>query len=134
MRCASVSANRTRTSVEKRKPSTGELYDGAVIKALLFDFDGTLIDTESIDLRTWHEVFAAHGVSVPLDRFMLRVGTLTGPDELDELDALLDSPCDREAVTARRRRRERELLEAEPLRPGVREYLLDAQALGLRVG
>jgi HAD superfamily hydrolase (TIGR01509 family) len=105
-----------------------------VIKAILFDFDGTLVDTESIDLRTWHEIFEAHGVAVPLDRFALRIGTLTGPDELDELDALLAAPCDRDAVTATRLARERELIELEPLRPGVREYLEDARELGLLVG
>ena len=105
-----------------------------MIKAILFDFDGTLVDTESIDLRTWHEVFEAHGVAVPLDRFALRIGTLTGPNELDELDALLEAPCDRDAVTATRRRRELELLELEQLRPGVREYVEDARELGLRVG
>jgi HAD superfamily hydrolase (TIGR01509 family) len=105
-----------------------------VIRALLFDFDGTLVDTESIDLRTWHEVFDAHGVPLPVDRFALRIGTLTGPDELDELDALLDAPCDREAVVTSRRQRERELLEAAPLRPGVRAYLDDAESLGLHVG
>src|ERR1044072_1417853 len=118
MRCASVSAKRTRTSVEKRKPSTRGLYDGRVIKALLFDFDGTLVDTESIDLRTWREVFEAHGVAVPEERFALRIGTITGPNELDELDALIAEPCDREAITARRQARERELLEQEMLRPG----------------
>ncbi len=104
-----------------------------MIKALLFDFDGTLVDTESIDLRTWTEVFEAHGVAVPLDRFALRIGTLTGPNEFDELDALLEAPCDREAVTATRRRRELELLELEPLRPGVRELLEDARDLGLKM-
>ena len=105
-----------------------------MIKALLFDFDGTLVDTESIDLRTWTEVFESYGVAVPLDRFALRIGTLTGPNEFDELDALLEAPCDRDAVTATRRRRELELLELEPLRPGVREFLEDARDLGLRVG
>jgi HAD superfamily hydrolase (TIGR01509 family) len=105
-----------------------------VIKALLFDFDGTLVDTESVDLRTWTEVFEAHGVAVPLDRFALRIGTLTGPNEFDELDALLEAPCDREAVTTTRRRRELELLELEPLRPGVREFLDDARDFGVRVG
>jgi HAD superfamily hydrolase (TIGR01509 family) len=101
---------------------------------LLFDFDGTVIDTESIDLRTWHEVFEAHGVTVPVERFALRIGTLTGPNEFDELDALLEAPCDRNAVTATRRKRELELLELEPLRPGIREYIEDAQRLGLLVG
>ena len=105
-----------------------------VIKALLFDFDGTLVDTESVDLRMWCEVFEAHGVSVPADRFALRIGTLTGPDELDELDALLDGPCDRDAIRTTRHRREHELLELEPLRPGVHGYLEQARALGLSAG
>jgi HAD superfamily hydrolase (TIGR01509 family) len=104
-----------------------------VIKALLFDFDGTLVDTESVDLRSWSEVFDAHGVPLPLDRFALRIGTLTGPDELDELDALLSVPCDREAVTTQRLRRERELLELEQLRPGIREYIEGAAELELQV-
>ena len=89
-----------------------------MIKALLFDFDGTLVDTESIDLRTWTEVFEAHGVAVPLERFALRIGTLTGPNELDELDALLDAPCDREAVTA------------DPKQPGT-AYLAWVKRLGV---
>jgi HAD superfamily hydrolase (TIGR01509 family) len=104
------------------------------VRALLFDFDGTLVDTESVDLRSWQEVFAAHGVEVPFERFALRIGTLNGPDELDELDALLGSPCDREAVEAERRRRELELLAAEPLRAGVGGYLATARELGLRLG
>jgi HAD superfamily hydrolase (TIGR01509 family) len=105
-----------------------------VIRALLFDFDGTLVDTESIDLRCWREVFDAHGVELPVERFALRIGTLGGPNELDELDALLDAPCDREAVTHARRGRELELLELEPLRPGVAAYLEDARSRGILVG
>ncbi len=106
---------------------------GAMIKALLFDFDGTLVDTESVDLRSWREVFEGHGVELPVDRFALRIGTLSGPDELDELNALLAQPCDRDAVTAARRARELELLALEPLRPGVEAYLEDARRLGLSV-
>ncbi len=105
-----------------------------MIRALLFDFDGTLVDTESIDLRCWREVFDAHGVELPVERFALRIGTLGGPNELDELDALLDAPCDREAVTHARRGRELELLELEPLRPGVAAYLEDARSRGILVG
>jgi HAD superfamily hydrolase (TIGR01509 family) len=105
-----------------------------VFRALLFDFDGTVVDTESVDLRSWREVFDAHGVELPEERFALRIGTLNGPDELDELDALLAVPCDRAAVTTLRLARERELLELEPVRPGVREYLDAADALGLVTG
>jgi HAD superfamily hydrolase (TIGR01509 family) len=104
-----------------------------VIRALLFDFDGTLIDTESIDLRSWQEIFEQHGVELPEERFALRIGTLSGPDELDELDALLEEPADREAVTTARQARELELLALEPLRPGVERYIDDAHRLGLAI-
>jgi HAD superfamily hydrolase (TIGR01509 family) len=103
------------------------------VRALLLDFDGTMVDTESVDWRSWEEVFEQHGVEVPRERFLLRIGTLNGPDELDELDALLDQPVDREAVQAARRARERELIADEPLRPGVDRLLEEAAELGLRV-
>lgn len=103
------------------------------VRALLLDFDGTMVDTESVDWRSWEEVFAQHGVEVPRERFLLRIGTLNGPDELDELDALLDAPVDREVVQAARRKRERELVAAEPLRPGVGRLLEEAAELGLEV-
>jgi HAD superfamily hydrolase (TIGR01509 family) len=104
-----------------------------VIKALLLDFDGTMIDTESIDLRSWREIYEQHGVEVPEDIFALRIGTISGPDELDELDKLLDSPVDREAITTARHARELELLALEPLRPGVERYIDDAHRLGLSI-
>lgn len=103
------------------------------VRALLLDFDGTMVDTESVDWRSWEEVFAQHGVEVPRERFLLRIGTLNGPDELDELDALLDAPVDREVVQAARRERERELVAEEPLRPGVGRLLEEAAELGLEV-
>jgi HAD superfamily hydrolase (TIGR01509 family) len=104
------------------------------VKALLFDFDGTIVDSESVDLRAWREVFEAHGQPLPLDRFMLRIGTLGGPDELDELEAALGRPVDRAAVTAGRRVREQELLGLEPARDGVVAYLDGARKLGLALG
>jgi HAD superfamily hydrolase (TIGR01509 family) len=104
-----------------------------VIKALLFDFDGTLVDTESVEFRAWEETFLAHDVELALERYGLGVGTLEGFDPLDELELLLGRKIDREDVDDRRRTREFELLAAEVLRPGVHEYLEDARGLGLRV-
>jgi HAD superfamily hydrolase (TIGR01509 family) len=104
-----------------------------VIKALLFDFDGTLVDTESVEFRAWEETFVAHDVELALERYGVGVGTLEGFDPLDELELLLGHEIDRKDVNDRRRTREFELLAAEVLRPGVHEYLEDARGLGLRV-
>jgi HAD superfamily hydrolase (TIGR01509 family) len=104
-----------------------------VIRALLFDFDGTLVDTESVCLRAWEETYAGHGVELSFERWRHGIGTLEGFDEIAHLEELLGGPVDRDAVQAGRRRRELELLAAETLRPGVQAYLDDARALGLDV-
>src|SRR5262245_17974831 len=103
------------------------------VRALLFDFDGTIVDSESVDLRAWREVFEEHGRTLPEERFLLRIGTLNGPDEFAELEAALGRAVDRAAVTESRRARERELLLLEPVRPGIGAYLDDARARGLQV-
>jgi HAD superfamily hydrolase (TIGR01509 family) len=104
-----------------------------VIKALLFDFDGTLVDTESVEFRAWEQTFLAHDVQLALERYGVGVGTLEGFSPLDELELLLGREIDREGVNAKRVALEYELLASEVLRPGVHEYLEDARELGLRV-
>jgi HAD superfamily hydrolase (TIGR01509 family) len=104
-----------------------------VIKALLFDFDGTLVDTESVEFRAWEQTFLAHDVKLALERYGVGVGTLEGFDPLTELESLLGHEIDREGIDQRRRALEFELLASEVLRPGVHEYLEAARELGLRV-
>lgn len=104
-----------------------------MIKALLFDFDGTLVDSESVCLRAWEETYRRHGVELSFEHWRHGIGTLAGFDELDHLEELLGAPLDRAAVQDEHDRREADLLAAEALRPGVQQYLDEAAALGLDV-
>ena len=101
------------------------------IRALLFDFDGLIVDTETPSYASWQEVYREHGQELPLERWAAIVGTIGGFEPLDYLEEL-HGPIDREAVQARRDEHEISLLEIEELRPGVLEYLEEAQRLGLK--
>lgn len=101
------------------------------IRALLFDFDGLIVDTETPSYASWQEVYREHGQELPLERWAAIVGTIGGFEPLDYLEELY-GPIDREAVQARRDEHEISLLEIEELRPGVLEYLEEAQRLGLK--
>ena len=113
---------------------TSCLFSGPVaVEALLFDFDGTLVDTEGPSYRAWQEIYADHGYELALERWVERVGTIGGFDPLEHLGSLAGA-IDREAIFERRARRRDALTELELLRAGVPEYLEQARRLGLRVG
>jgi beta-phosphoglucomutase-like phosphatase (HAD superfamily) len=102
------------------------------IRGLLFDFDGLLIDTETPSRLAYEELYREHGHELPLDKWATLVGTLGAefsPD--DHLEELVGRPLDRQALAERRRARELELCDLEDLRPGIEEYLADAEELGL---
>src|SRR5207248_1326909 len=117
-------AARPRRRRRRRAPA-----GGAPVKALLFDFDGTLVDTEGPAFRSWQEAYAEVGHELPLARWSAAIGTINGFDALANLEELTRGAIDREGVRARRLRRERELVATEALRPGVEHYLRDARAL-----
>jgi HAD superfamily hydrolase (TIGR01509 family) len=104
------------------------------VRAFLFDFDGTLVDTELPSFRAWQEVYAELGHELTHERWGERVGTIGGFDPLAHLETLADGDFDRESVAARRVRRRDELTARERLRSGVREYLDGARRLGIKVG
>jgi HAD superfamily hydrolase (TIGR01509 family) len=103
------------------------------IRGLLFDFDGLLVDTEGPALAAWQRVYEEHGHELPLDRWTTVVGTVGGFEPLEHLEELVGTPLDGEAVNTRRREHELQLVELEQLRPGIAEYLADAQRLGLEL-
>jgi HAD superfamily hydrolase (TIGR01509 family) len=101
------------------------------VRALLFDFDGLIVDTESPALAAWRWVYAQHGQELTLDRWSAAIGTIGGFDAGAHLEDLVGAPPD-EAILSRRLEHELTLVEAEQLRPGVADYLADAERLGLK--
>ncbi len=98
----------------------------AAMQAIIFDFDGTIIETEGPDFQTWQETFTDHGGELPAALWVGYIGTAAGTfDPYRLLEEQIGRRVDREAIRTIRRQRFRELVAAQPLRPGV-EALLDA--------
>jgi HAD superfamily hydrolase (TIGR01509 family) len=103
------------------------------IRGLLFDFDGLLVDTETPSRLAYEELYREHGHELPLDEWATLVGTIGAPFNPDDhLEELVGRPLDRARLTKERRAREHELSDLEELRPGVEEYFVEAERLGLR--
>jgi len=100
------------------------------LRGLLFDFDGLIVDTETPSRASWQELYREHGQELPLDRWATLVGTVGGWDPFETLEELV-GPVDRVALRERRLARELELGEIEELRPGVLDYLHEAERRGL---
>jgi len=105
------------------------------IRAVVFDFDGLILDTESTDFQSWQEVFAAHGCELRLDAWADCIGRPAGHfDPYVHLERLSGVPIDRERIRAQRSARLKELNLLQPILPGVLDYLREARGLNLKVG
>jgi HAD superfamily hydrolase (TIGR01509 family) len=106
-----------------------------MIRALLFDFDGLILDTEVPDYECWQEVFQAHGCELSLSLWVSFIGTTSIPfNPYDHLEELAQRPILRDQISVERKRRYLERVEALSPLPGVEDYLRDARRLGLKVG
>lgn len=101
------------------------------IQAIIFDFDGVIIDTMTTLVTSWQEEYVSH--QVPFDAESLRVciGMAKGIDKYEWLSSRANGQFDEAVCRDRRRSRESELVEALPLLDGVLEWLNDARELGL---
>ncbi|HUO85124.1 MAG TPA: HAD hydrolase-like protein, partial [Thermoanaerobaculia bacterium] len=105
------------------------------IRALIFDFDGLIIDSESPELLAWQEVFVEHGCELSLEVWADCVGRPPGFfDPCEHLVQLSGRVVDTESVRARVRSRARKIVFEQTPLPGVVEWLASAWSLELRVG
>ena len=104
-----------------------------MIKAIIFDFDGLILDTESPIFLSWQEVYREHGCELALEEWAANVGTEDSFDPAAHLEGVLGKTLDAAAIRNARKPREAALIEAKPILPGVESYIAGAKRLGLKL-
>jgi HAD superfamily hydrolase (TIGR01509 family) len=103
------------------------------IQALIFDFDGLILDTETPDYEVLSEQYRTYGAELRPERWVLGLGTFGGYDPYAELQELSGVAIDAGTLHAEHRARYLERCGQQPLRPGVLALLDHAQQRGLKL-
>lgn len=100
-----------------------------MIRALIFDFDGTIIDSETPVYEGWQQTYAEFGHELPLSRYVEIIGTAAHTfDPHGHLEGLIGRTLDRDQLTAERQAKHRAVIYSNDTLPGVRTWIEQAAA------
>lgn len=103
------------------------------LDALVFDFDGLLMDTETTSLRVWQYLWRSHGLELDVTTFFAPHGGDVIAERFAALAAAVGPSFDREASHASRMAYRDELHASLQLADGIAPWLDEARDLGLRL-
>jgi HAD superfamily hydrolase (TIGR01509 family) len=105
------------------------------VKALIFDFDGLILDTETPDYEVWCSIYREHGLELPREEWGKIIGG-TGFAQFDaaeHLSLLLEGRLDPISLRNRHRSESHAMTIAQSVMPGVLDYIHEAKRLGLKL-
>jgi HAD superfamily hydrolase (TIGR01509 family) len=104
----------------------------ADIAALIFDFDGLLIDTEIPLFEIWQGIYRDYGCELLLDTWQHALGTFGGFDPYADIMARTGAGPDRAVLQPKIRAEHFARCLTLPLLPGIASLLDEAHAAGLK--
>jgi len=102
------------------------------LKGIIFDFDGLIIDTEMPCCNAWIELFNQYGFLFTIEDYQKIIGT--GHNYYDpskHLSQLINGLLSPQEILELNRARTRQLLESQPMLPGVKDFILSLKQIGL---
>jgi len=106
-----------------------------MIKALIFDFDGLILDTETPELLAWQEIYREYGQDLTVQTWGQIVGGSAASDfdPAGHLEMLTGEKLDHSRLNNRAHRQRLAQIDRQPPLPGVRELIDDARQHGLKL-
>jgi HAD superfamily hydrolase (TIGR01509 family) len=103
-----------------------------IIKGLVFDFDGLILDTEYPEFETWQEIYKEHGGNLDVHDYAICLGTYNSPfDPIRHLQEQIGASLDGTAIREQFRIRALEHIIRQTALPGVHAILQQAHELHL---
>ena len=100
-----------------------------MITALIFDFDGLILDTETAEIRTWQNIYAEYGYPFPHDEFIQTVGGY-GTSTFDAalyLQDLTHGSLNADSLRLRHHNESGDEILRSPILPGVTDLIAEAK-------
>jgi len=106
-----------------------------MLKALIFDFDGLILDTETPEVIVWQSIYKEYGFHLPVDEWEKTVGGygISTFDPAEHLAHLAQGRLDAVSLRVRYRRESDAIIHTSSIMPGVVSMIEQAKQNGLQV-
>jgi len=104
------------------------------IQALILDFDGLIVDTETSDYEAWCLIYKHFGCQLERELWLQSVGKAGAFDPHKHLELLICRALERENIAAWHSKIHLELMAAQQLLPGVSFVINHGYTSGFRIG
>jgi HAD superfamily hydrolase (TIGR01509 family) len=106
-----------------------------MLKALIFDFDGLILDTETPEVSVWQSIYREHGYELPVAEWEKTIGGygISNFDAAEHLELLSQGRLDAVSARMRHRKESEKIVHTSPVLPGVIDMIEQAKKNGLQV-
>ncbi len=103
------------------------------MKALIFDFDGTILDTETPEFTVWQELYKRYNQELDPADWGKGIGTWGAFDPWQDLEQKVGTALPREILELEHRTEVLKRIAASDLLPGTKALMLESKAAGLKL-